>query len=696
MFWIRRDNLDIDSAWWNYENETGLNFRRDDKVSPANNDYWIRDYNDPDIDRIPDEEDPEFKLLSERPEVEQVLRDANNNLRAAVPYELVYPEWFKLHPEFILVRDTLKDFNLDIQENVLRNIRDSDDNRKVDHLIIGFFQGLLPQSNGEAEYLFKFFRELFKDKAFVNILPKSTSPCVTYATDPEGFYGKRLVAESDPFLGSIVSATNLADLKNKSYYYEYSAKTDSSVNLNNLFRFVDPLGKVRIDLEAKDIIIRKVVGSLPRGKVIDVTVGKGSLLPEFTYFGEVPYPVDPNQTNIPSTPELLAWNTEILDDHIRLFGGIQNIFGENWAERPQTYIAIRMQKSRLTRFDSWDNGATTIPGTTPYYEEIIIVDPRMEYRGTYSEDFKTPSPFLIFYDYEYPKIFDDPDIFIYGSGEFIKYENFGYAGTRFQGKKEEADALAIPVLENVLSTMIFKTKEETLAKSFCLFVISIQVTEVEWYESEEFFQLLQIGFFIANLFTAGAFTSVQAFIEAVLVTAILTLAAGAIASELIELLVEEFGFEVAGIIAAIVTIIAVYFRIKLPTDVSKQTELALQVASNFTDSYVDISNADIQLQNEQFKEESEKRFADYEELKEEVDALMGADPNISATTFIFSPPEETPSEFFNRVIGNLNPGADLYKIIESEVTRFKRITHTGLPEIAIDEPTLLDRLDILK
>jgi len=674
MFWLRNQNIDIDSCWWNIFTEKGT--KNNNKATDYNDKYWHRDLKDPDIDRVPDET---FTLLSERPET------VNLTAEEAVPYELVYPEWFKAHPEYIATNKILKEFGLDVKTNLLDTVRESDDNKEIDHLFFGFFTTLIPSSKNDSEYTFRFFKYLFKDRAFAAPLIKQTSPCVQYALETEGF--KTYTAEDFSFINDV--GTTLTEKKNSNYFYEYKASDDPEIDLTKIFEYVDPRDETSIELQAQDIIIRKVIGKIASRKQYEVVIGKGALFPEFTNFGEVVYPTNPTIPVTHSDAELDAYAVKVLDPHTELFQEIDGL----QALEPPAYISIKVQKfARNNNKHAWDiETATTLnsAANVDYYEEIIIINPRCEYRGIYNTAFKTPRAYKSFHSGDYWTTADKPEIYKYNPSSNV-YVNV-LIGSRFDGVTGDTDSLTIPVIRKVLNQLVLKEREEVLNKSLSIITISIKRTKVSFLE-KNLGTIIQIVFIVVGVITInpslikeGITLTNIALWARVLATAYIQSIAFGIASDIvIGFLVNQFGLEDAGIIAALVIIVSTIYGFSENPEYFNSK--AFKLSSNFDDSFVEFSQEEFARDLEKFEATRKENIRKLEDMDEQFEYLLAdKDPNISLQTRLFQFTNESPQAFYDRTIGNLNPGIGVYEALATQIDRFKWITHTELPKIAVDE-----------
>jgi hypothetical protein len=334
LFWLRNNNIDIDSCWWNIFTENGG--ARNNRKTDFNDEYWHRDLDDPDIDRVPEED---FTLLSER--FPEIKRDSDRTgvsySGAYVPYEVVYPEWFKAHPEYVQLENVLSPLGISAK-SILDSFRESEDSDQVDAIMLGNFIGMLPRTREDALYIHEFFKYTFRKRAFASALPKLQSPCVTHALETEGFF-----SQYGDSLGWInKEGNNLSQLKNNNYYYEYRVFEDLPpfVDDINVFTYKDVNEEFRLGYDADQIIIRKVKGKFKKNAShgeISALAGKGSYFPEFTAFEQAVYPTDPTQESFPYTvAQLEAFDDNVLDIHQDEFKGE---IGD-----PQVYISIKKQK----------------------------------------------------------------------------------------------------------------------------------------------------------------------------------------------------------------------------------------------------------------------------------------------------------------------------------------------------------------
>jgi len=470
LLWLRNKNIDLDSVWWNLHNETDIPYSNH-RPTDLNDTYWHVDLDDPDIDRIP--EDPPT-LLSSR---DFVAIDEHVGV-LAVPYEIVYPEWFKAHPEYVKTDAILQDLGIDLKVDILQPIRETENFRKIDNVLVGFFMGMLPQSRAQSEYLYQFFRHIFKNKAFQSALVKQTSPCVEYALSVDGLYSKTGEVKGFIYPGG----TTLQNKKSQNYYYEYKASEDVSIDLNKIFRLDDSKTDMSLELSAEEVLIRKVRGSIvsTAGASIEVVIGKGVPYPELIHFKGMVYPEDPTIASVNDPADVEAYDTNVIQPHVDAFvldtGGLVDIY-------PVAWIAIRKQKFAKTSH-AWDTESNTTlnnPKDIPYYEEIIIINPRVEYRSVYGEAHTTQRAYNAFYPGDAYETVDSPNIFTWNNGtEAFEETDIGTAFSEDEGDSESVSALVVPIMESPLHRLRLKELDEVVSSSLSTITISVERSHSNW------------------------------------------------------------------------------------------------------------------------------------------------------------------------------------------------------------------------
>jgi hypothetical protein len=698
VFWLRNQNIDLNSCWWNIFTENDVSYT----TSPTdfNDDYWVRDLDDPDIDRIPDEN---FTLLSERfPEATREFRGGDSY--PFVPYELVYPEWFKAHPEYVKTTAIIEEFGLDV-DDLIYAIRDNEDQDQVDHSIFGFFNSLQPKTEQEGFYLYEYFREVFKDVAFNQPLSKKQSRCVTFALDKNGFYDKegKNVGWINP------EGANLSQLKNNNYYYEKRFLTETSINFTNtlepILEFTDPREELKLELLVEDVIIRKVRGNIKdlRHNDVRVLVVRGSTeFPEFNNFGQAVYPTNPTVSTYPfSAAQLEAYDDNVLDLHEFSYEG--SFFGD-----PDAAVVIQCQKKFSSHFSKhpWDTEtATTLnrDSDDDYYEEIIILNPRSKFKGIYSENHKSPPPFKALSPPEEEDFFiasDDDKVWKFdrSSGRYV-LKNF--SGTGLIGEPQDAAGLVIPLLEKPLNSLLLKRREEVVGKSLSLLTMSIIKTKTSTFDKLFEAFVFGVSLYFAFTGTAGFLSTlanqgykeafkqlVRSYIKAKIIEEI--------AEEVIEFAAEEFGIEFAGQLATVATLYSTYTAITTPTNLLPDDELFL-LTSQLNNEFIEYTTNEIETNIEQAQEFQEAGYEKIEEIKKlEENAIGYADPENSRRILRYAFVEETPTEFFRRTTEIPNPGIDVFDLISTSISRWKRLSHEETPIIVAEDVNTLEELNVLE
>jgi hypothetical protein len=718
-FWLRNQNIDINSCWWNIFTENGgaYNNRR----TSLNDDYWIRDLDDPDIDRVPGEN---FTLLSERfPEIRRSSdRTGFTSAEPYIPHELVYPEWFKAHPEYVKTDKILQDeLGIDAA-NLIGAIRDGESSDDVDHMLLGYYLPLLPLNDGSAQYSFNFFKDIAKDKAFSNSTTsqKQTSPCIQYALDKNGLYkesGNRV-----PYLNN--EGNTLGQIKNNNYYWEsWVVPPILWGSPETIFKYVDPRDEMNLEFTCQGFLVRKVKGRLQdsyHNKVI-CTVGKGlPLFPEFTAYADVLYPTDPTQSTFPYTAQQL----EAYDDNVSKVyqNNLKNLSSGFISIDPPAYISFMRQKvfrDGVDGFEDWDFETTTdlnSQNNSVYYEEIIIINPRIEYRGIYGAAFKSKKAYKLFHDgrnYEgdsgvYWKTLDKNRIYrFWESRNLYQQETSGrsFNNADEENDFEESDALIIPLTYGALYRLYLKDREEVVTRALCLLTIAIVRRRVS--SLKKVVAALIIIFIIVSIVIPGAQAFTKELAAAYAKGELFKFLAikyleykgyELIADEIVELLVDKFGFDLAGQIIAVITVYATFKVMKDPTLLTGDDFLdhMLKMTANFDDSYGRAVSDEVSKIREEDQALQEEAKTKIDEIREIESMLVDPNPNFQAELLVYNIVDESPGEFYNRTIENKNPGVELFDYAKNYLARYKTIIYDELPAIhdseGLDEEDYLDQL----
>jgi len=694
MFWIRNQNIDLDSCWWNIFSELGLG---NNHTTPTdlNDSYWHRSLDDPDIDRIPADGYP---LLSSRG-VHAFFFDGKITAAGAVPYELVYPEWFTAHPEYIKTDAIVKKFGLDLKLDVLVPFRENENQRDIDNIWLGFFTSLLPGSRAEAEYSHKFFREVFKDLAFASTIAQSTSPCVEYALDAAGLYA------NDGALKGFINdeGVTLAQKKANNYYYEYKASTDPAVDLEKVFVFTDPKNQMSIEFTADEILIRKVRGNIRNvtqyGHSIETVVGKGMPFPEFIHFKDSLYPEDPTAvTPTFSSAELNDYDDNVTQLHIDAFEQDEGAFVPVY---PVAWIATRMQKepSKYSANHPWDSETATdlnFAEGLDYYEEIIVINPRVEYRGIYSTPHRSIRAYEAFHSGDTWETTDNPNFLRWstGSSAYVPID----AGTSFTdsgGDEESSDAIVLPTIVSVTNQLRLKEREELIARSFSVITMSVVRTHTSWRDEilPVVMAIVTIVLVLTGLFNFAeglkqaiaekAFTGATKYLLKSYIGGKLFLAA---ADEIVEVLAKELGYELAGQIVAVITLAVTAKTLQDPT--AAGDDMWLKLASNFDDSFVEISQERLEgIQEKSALLQAEQKVK-MDKVEEQYEDLLLSEASLNnLRTYAFQFTDEPLSDLISRTIEDKNPGTKVYEFQEFRYTVYKSLDFKKTPMILTVEQT---------
>lgn len=697
VFWLRNQNIDLDSCWWNIYTEMGYGYNNN--PTNFNSSYWHRTIDDPDF---PDDATSTTSLADRfKARITDGAVSSPLTADAAVPYELDQPYQFHPHPEYVATDAILQTLGLDLKANMLDPLRENASHEDIDHVLFGFFTGLVPKSEEEGEYLHRFFRHAFENRAFTGSMAKTKSACVSNALKTEGFYN----ADGDN-LGWINddSISDVSDGKSKNYYYEYKASDDSGVDLEKLFDFTDPRDEMNLEFRCDDVIIRKVRGKMSNKDHNDVvvTVGKGETFPEFTHFRKAVTPVDPDSPGSFTPAVLEAYDQAVTQNHKFALQDFDSDLGVD--KDPTAWIAFRQQKKFSTHnaHTTWDSEtATTLNAASErdYIEEIIIVNPRVIYRGIYSAGFKTKAAYKVLHDTSATRSADNPSFKQYNQGDsaYVTVE----VGTTFPGDTGDSDALVIPTLDLIVDDMLLKKRELVIAGSMSTLNIAIVRTSTSWVDDVLkvvlFIVIVAFAIIPGGQAIAAELAAITTLSELVLWLSwkyVLFTGIEAISDELVSLLVDEFGLEsVATLISVIIAVTA--FK-SIPSDPTKSTEFFMSLAANLDDSFMTITQGEFEDMSKDFEDTRNEIVQRQEALDEiEEDLLGSADPNLSLATMVFLLSDESPTEFFDRTIEDKNPGIKVLGSIETEISRFKLLDHTKPPIIATDELTNAEYLDQL-
>lgn len=680
IFWLRNQNIDLDSAWWGIFTEMGWSYNNN--PTAFNDEYWRKDLNN--LAHIPEDN---FTKLSEIPVIQNTIA-AWKDPRDAVPIEIKHANWFKAHPEYVKTQAIMSEFGIDVKKDILDNFRQDPSHENFDHIMFGFFTSLVPRTQEEGEYLYRFFREMFKDKAWASPKAILHSPCVVSALKSEGFYN-----DSGSNLGWInETSSDLSTQKALNYHYQYSAISDG-VDVSKLYEYVDPKNEMSLELNCDDVIIRKIAGTKnnKRHGDVDVVLGKGAYFPEFTHFGAAVYPDNPRKTSYSlSNAQLKAYDNNVLNIHEYLMTK-----EEVTNKDPTAWICIRCYKDFRTHSaqHDWDRETQTTLNENwngPYIEEIILINPRIEYRGIYGAAHKSPRTYKTLKDNSYTESLDSPYVMKFNQGLSRYVEK--KVGSNWTAEQEDTDSLVVPLVPIILNQMILKRRELVIAFSMSVLSLAIVRTKTSWMDD-----LLKIAMIIAIVILVvvpggqallGELATISTLTELAVWVAVKYITFQGIeliTEEIAEFLVDELGFEVA---AQFLTIVVAVVTFKATTgDPSALTDQFLSLATNFSDEYVSLTQAEVQSGLEDLQAFGERTEGKLEELQEISDNLLGdVSPEVTLATKIYLLNSETPSEFFNRTIEDKNPGIKTLEMIESEITRFKLLDHTKPPIIAGDEP----------
>lgn len=706
VFWLRNQNIDLDSCWWGYFTEAGFDYNN--LPTSLNDPFWLRDLNDENIDRTPTGTSVYQRMKALKDSGDITTLNEYNTADKAVPYEARYPQWFTAHNEYEKTDAILKELGIDLKGGILEPMRENPDHEDIDHVMFGFFNSLIPTSPEEGEYLFRFFREMFRFDALVGtgtFGTKRTSPCVTHARKADGLY--RVSGSNAGWCDE--TGSTLSQHKANNYYYEYSAQDSPFVDLNNIFTFEDSKEEMNLEFEAKNVIIRKVRGTHRslRHNQVSVTVGKGATFPEFTHFDEVMYLEDPTGGTTLSAAHRQAYADNVIEPHRNLLKGL-SANGDliDFDFEVDTWVCFRMQKTFGSQDHSprhvWDvesiSGLNYQSGVD-YYEEIIIINPRTEYRSVYNSSSKSKRAESIFHDNSFVRALSNPVFFVYkiNTNSWVSIQE----GPGFVGNSDKADALVVPLVADIVDGMLLKHRETVIARSMSVLTIAIIETHSSLFDdvfkAVVFIAVVVFAIipgaqvFAAQLATITTLTELVTFVAVKYVT---LKGISEISDVIIEFLVDELGFEVAGLVIGLLVAYATFQG--LAADPSGATDLYLQLAANFDDSFVELTNEAIVGLQEDFQAFQDETTRRLDDLKDIENNLLGdVDPTVALATKIYLLTDESPTEFFNRTIEDKNPGIKVIEGLESEITRFKLLDHRKDPILVSEDISDADYLDKL-
>lgn len=217
-------------------------------------------------------------------------------------------------------------------------------------------------------------------------------------------------------------------------------------------------------------------------------------------------------------------------------------------------------------------------------------------------------------------------------------------------KAPDTRDISIPLSYDIIQLMDKDEIEEVYLLTVSMYVQVLQETELDWYETKDFGAILQVASLILLVIFPPAAITLTGIAQFIVVALIVNWA--------IKFLVEEIGGEAALALAAILTVVQIYYG-GTPTFTSlpfaSHLMTVVTALINATNTITQEAFSELADESAMFMEEAEDRL---EEIQEVYDMLgeSNLDPfTLINRTNIFNP-NETPSQFFIRTTHTTNPG----------------------------------------
>lgn len=245
----------------------------------------------------------------------------------------------------------------------------------------------------------------------------------------------------------------------------------------------------------------------------------------------------------------------------------------------------------------------------------------------------------------------------------------------------------IPVIPSILKTFSVVEEEKMLYESLQLVIASIEITELEWYESDFFGTLVKIvmtfvGAITGQYYLAGVIQAAQAAGTSVLMAVVKVFAEAII----LKILTTFISKEIGGLLGAVVSVIAAYVVSNfsggtLGVKGLPFSDQLLSSLSVFTDSYtmsLDYELQAISSDMDDLLELNKERETEIERVHELLDTNSGLlDPLYILKQSSKTDLSESPSDFFDRTIHSGNVGVESLGAIEDYVSNLLLLPEVG-------------------
>lgn len=227
-----------------------------------------------------------------------------------------------------------------------------------------------------------------------------------------------------------------------------------------------------------------------------------------------------------------------------------------------------------------------------------------------------------------------------------------------------------------------------------LYIEGYVVVEIKWYQKTEFIYFMKWASTALALVSAGqsweAFLAlvetygvVGALVVAVLMSEIIQLAI----EEILDLLAQMFGTEIAQIIALVAAVVLAAYGVYSKTPILKADQL-LYLSNGLLEGASTINQEqfeELQRKNEEFLQESQKLEEELEAARKQLDTGINIDPFVVGGIQPLFLANETPSEYFSRTIHAGNVGTlgteALHEYVNISLTLPKPVLATSIDQL---------------
>lgn len=317
-----------------------------------------------------------------------------------------------------------------------------------------------------------------------------------------------------------------------------------------------------------------------------------------------------------------------------------------------------MEKFVIYNFIDFEEITGTIGSVGTVTKEIVL-GPMLNVRPIWSKFATDSSEFII-----RKQMTEDVYHEIRVNGLFLVEDVHGKTDVvmRLEDVEDGDEGFSIPVSKTIIDNIPNYWFRAQILQSTCSAIIyAVARQRVRWYQRRAFARLLQIAaivWTVISLGQDGGAALTWAFALQVATRIVINIVVGMILQFGLMIVANIIGYEAAFLLAAAVAVYSIYAGAFSSDPSLPWAGDLLQMSSMTMNTLEENLAADFQRELNAFYEVQKDLEAEYDKVKEINEMLKGDSPDLTDSLFRINQAAawETPELFYNRTIGNKNPG----------------------------------------